>query len=645
MKNWGIRTRVTMLAIGPTALLACALAVYFTFSRIADAEDALRRLGESTALHLASAAEYGVVTGNRTLLEGLVRDAIKNTQTQHALITDAAMKPLAVAGKAPAPISGASGVGAVMAAPATGDYVFTAPILIGTVEVRDAFGLDSGGNAVNANPIGWVTVAMSRAALERSRTRMLVTGFAIVLAGLLVTGVLAAGWGASISRPVRALSHAVEDLEQGHLGARVAPLSGGELLLLQTGFNRMAESLQTHQAELQRRVREATLDLEEKKEEAERANKAKSSFLAAVSHDLRQPMHAVGLFAATLRERVTTPEQIELVQRIEDSVSALQIMFDSLLNISRLDAGVVEPHMQCCDLAQILNRVWQDYQPVAAEKNLNLRVRMRPAWCVSDPLLLERLIGNLVANAVRYTEQGGILVGCRRRGGRWLVEVWDSGIGIPREHLPHVFDEYYQVGNEERNRARGVGLGLAIVRKTAQILGHEISVRSRMGKGSVFGIAVVAAAEQPVERRGAGVREVGQFGGESVLVVDDDPDARESLSRLLAGWGLNPVAVDGAAAALAYLRGGSSGPCLLGPCLIVCDYRMPQISGVELIRMMRAEFGPLPALIVTGDTSAESVASLRDSGLSVLHKPVRPAKLRALISALLGTSAAADREG
>ena len=639
MRNWGIRTRVTMLAVGPALLLACVLAVYFTFSRIADAEDALQRLGQSTAHHLASSAEYGVVTGNRALLEALVRGAVQDPQTQYVLITDAAMKQLVVAGQLPrSPAPPMSELGAAMAS--GGEQVFKAPILIAKVEVADAFGLEGARNPPNADkPVGWVMVAMSRTALDQGRARMLTTGLAIVLAGMLVTAILAAGWGGSISRPVRALSRAVEALERGQLEARVALRAGGELGLLQTGFNRMAESLQTHQQELQRRIRDATVDLEAKKEEAERANKAKSSFLAAVSHDLRQPMHAVGLFAATLRERVSTDEQVELVQRIEDSISALQVMFDSLLNISRLDAGVVEPNVQCCDLKQILNRVWKDYQPVATQKDLNLRVHMREAWCMSDPLLLTRLIGNLVANAVRYTERGGILVGCRRRGEHWLIQVWDSGIGIPDEHLPHVFDEYYQVDNEARNRARGVGLGLAIVRKVAHLLGHEVSVRSAVGKGSMFTVSVRAVAEQIIDRRASGEREIGQFGGENVMVIDDDAEARASMSRLLAGWGLSPVAIDGAEAAMAYFRGTEN-----LPRLIVCDYRLPQTSGIELIQALRAMSAPaLPALIVTGDTSAESAASLQASGLPVLHKPARPARLRALISALLSASSDSQR--
>jgi signal transduction histidine kinase len=627
----GIRARVAILAVAPATLLACALAYYFTSSRIADAEEALRRLGQTTAQHLAASAEYGVVTGNRRLLEALAGGAVNDTQIDYVSITDSQLWPLAVAGTLPNAAS-ATHDSAAAANLTARNYVFRAPILPVGASIDDPFDAERNQAAGSATrPLGWVTVAMSHSSLDQSRSRMLLTGLAIVLAGLALTAGFAVWWGGSISRPIRALSGAVAALEHGHLGARVEAASGGELLRLQSGFNRMAESLQTHQAELQKRIREATADLEEKRKEAEQANQAKSSFLAAVSHDLRQPMHAVGLFAAALRARVTTEDQIELVQRIEDSVSALQVMFDSLLNISRLDAGVIEPSMEPCDLRQILSRVQHDYQPMATEKGLYLRWRARDAWGMSDPVLLGRLIGNLVANAVRYTERGGILVACRRRGDAWLIQVWDSGIGIPREHLPHVFEEYYQVGNRERNRARGVGLGLAIVQKIARALGHGIQVRSRPGKGSVFGVLVPASSERAIERRAAPQREIGRFAGEMVMVVDDDADVRESLARLLAGWGLSPFTADGAEAALARL-GDPAGP----PKLVICDYRLPNMSGIELLQALRKESGlPIPTLIVTGDTAADSIAALEDSGVPVLHKPVRPAKLRALISALL----------
>lgn len=617
MKNWGIHTHVTMLAVGPAVLLACVLAFYFTFSRIGDAEDGLRRLGLATAQHLAVSAEYGVVTGNNELLQSLVNGTVRDPLIRYALVSNSAMSPLAAAG-------------GTLESGATDDYFYRAPIHVHKVGVQDFFRGKSGEKDGVDKPIGWVTIAMSREALNQSRIRMFSTALIIVIAGIFVTGLLAASWGESISRPVRDLSRAVLEMERGRLSTRVEPLTGGELGKLQAGFNRMAASLEVHQDELKRRILEATAVLEVKKEEAERANQAKSSFLAAVSHDLRQPMHAVGLFAAALRDRVNTEEQAELVQRIEDSVSALQIMFDDLLNFSRLDAGVVEASMQPCDLKPILNRVWQDFQPVAAEKGLNLRVRIRSAYGLSDPVLLSRLLANLVANAVRYTEHGGILVGCRRRGQKWVIEVRDSGIGIPAEHLPHVFEEYYQVGNEERNRTRGVGLGLAIVHKIAQVLGHEFAVRSWVGKGSIFSVTLDAAEGQLTERRLGGQREIGQFTGERVLVIDDDKDARDSMSQLLQAWGLNVTAVESEAAAMAYMDQAGL------PCLIVCDFRLPGTTGIELIHRLRGAVGKnLPALIVTGDTSAQSISTLQASGMSVLHKPVRPAKLRALISSIL----------
>jgi signal transduction histidine kinase/CheY-like chemotaxis protein len=492
--------------------------------------------------------------------------------------------------------------------------------------------MGGGSDARIDKPLGFVVVAMSRANLEQSRKRMLLAGLGIVVVGLAGTLVLAWAWGRGITRPVRALSGTVAELERGNLQARVDPTSGGELLMLQTGFNRMADALQVHQSELERRIRAATADLASKKDEAERANREKSAFLAAVSHDLRQPMHAVGLFAATLRDRVRTPEQLELVQRIEDSLSALHGMFDALLNISRLDAGAVEAHVQPCHLKDLLQRVWQDFQPVAEQKKLYLRVRVCDGWVMSDPMLLGRMLNNLISNAIRYTERGGVLLGCRRRGGQWLIEVWDTGVGIAEDHLPHIFDEYFQVGNAERNRARGVGLGLAIVQKIGGLLGHPIEVRSRPGRGTVFRISVPAGEARSEDRRTV-ERSTGQFAGEPVLVIEDDQAALEAMATLLASWGLKPISANNLEQARKALQ-----RCGAIPEAILCDYRLPQSSGIAVIRTLIGELGrEIPALLITGDTAEESISEMKASGLPILHKPVRPAKLRAVLSAQLQT--------
>ena len=346
-------------------------------------------------------------------------------------------------------------------------------------------------------------------------------------------------------------------------------------------------------------------------------------------------MHAIGLFAATLKQRVTTPEQRELVQCINDAVSALQCMFDGLLNISRLDSGMLDPTLESCDLAALLKRVAREFQPLAEQKGLNLRVRVCPSWVNSDHMLLGRMLSNLMANAIRYTERGGVLLACRQRQGHWVVQVWDTGIGMSAEQLPKIFEEYYQVGNAERNSAHGVGLGLAIVSGIARRLDYKIEVFSRPGHGSVFNIILPLAQPMPTDRRSTGDRQFGQFNGEHVLIIDDDKAARESLQGLLSSWELDVMSAGNFAQASLALEQDAQASKLK---LIICDYRLPQTSGVETIATLRAQLGvQVLAILISGDTAPDSVALMQASSLPILYKPVRPAKLRALITSLLDT--------
>ena len=273
----------------------------------------------------------------------------------------------------------------------------------------------------------------------------------------------------------------------------------------------------------------------------------------------------------------------------------------------------------------------QEFQPLAEQKGLQLRIRVRPALVNSDAMLLGRILNNLVANAIRYTEQGGVLLACRRRQGQWMVQVWDTGIGMSAEHLPQIFDEYYQIGNAERNSAQGIGLGLAIVHRIARLLGDTVEVFSRPGGGSVFNIILPLAQSTPMNRRSSLARQLGQFNGEQVLIVEDDQAARESLQGLLKSWGLNVLSAGNCAEALTALDQEQ-----VAPLLIICDYRLPQTSGVITVAAIRARLGTeVLAILISGDTAPESVADMQASDLPVLYKPVRPAKLRALISSYL----------
>ena len=219
---------------------------------------------------------------------------------------------------------------------------------------------------------------------------------------------------------------------------------------------------------------------------AEAANRAKSQFLAAASHDLRQPMHSLGLFAATLSERVRDPEVRGIIDNINASVEALESLFNELLDISKLDAGVIQPNLSSFPIEPLFERMRIDYGPGAADKGIRLSIVRSGAVIYSDPLLVERMLRNLIVNAVHYTAKGGVVVGCRPRGDRYSIEVWDSGVGIAADKLDKIFDEFYQVGNPERDRRKGLGLGLAIVKRIEQLLGYQTQVLSRPDRGSVF---------------------------------------------------------------------------------------------------------------------------------------------------------------
>lgn len=371
--------------------------------------------------------------------------------------------------------------------------------------------------------------------------------------------------------------------------------------------------------------------LRRERDAAEAANRAKSSFLAAASHDLRQPVHALGLFAGALR-RLDLPDEARLlVERIEASAGAMDGLFNAILDISRLDAGVVEVEPRAFRIGLALDRICRDLGPEAEAKGLRLRCRPSGAIAWTDPILLERVLRNLVSNAVRYTDRGGVLVACRLRGGRLAVQVWDTGPGIAPDDRERIFQEYVQIGNAERDRARGFGLGLAIVLRTCAVLGAPLALRSRVGRGSCFEVVVAMAeeaapAEEPAEAvPGATARAL-------VVVIDDEAPIREAMERLLAGWGHAVIAAASGEEAVGRLASHPE-----RPDLIVSDYRLRDgETGLDAIERLRSEYNEtIPALLVTGDTAPDRLIEARASGLVLLHKPVPNGKLRAAMRNLM----------
>jgi len=399
---------------------------------------------------------------------------------------------------------------------------------------------------------------------------------------------------------------------------------------------------------LQRTVRDAVLlrfenvalirQLTEEKERAEIANRSKSQFLAAASHDLRQPTHALGLYIATLRAMAQAPSieraaLNDLAERLRTALKGMSQLLNVLLDISRLDAGVIDVAPRRFPLQQELDALENQFLQAASAKGLTLKIRPTSIWLETDAVLLHNMLSNLLSNAVRYTHRGGILVGCRRCAGDMEIQVFDTGIGIESSQLSSIFREFYQVGNAARDREQGLGLGLAIVQRTADLLGASVRVRSVPGRGSLFAVRLPAMQRiQPPDAGGDLQRResTSDRRQKTILVVDDDRDVLSSMQTLLGTWGHTVVAAQSLEQAVgaARLHHGVLE-------MVVTDFRLARrVTGVDIIHAVFESIGrAIPAIIITGDTSTEGINAASSSGFRVMHKPLDPHELQALIDA------------
>jgi signal transduction histidine kinase len=378
--------------------------------------------------------------------------------------------------------------------------------------------------------------------------------------------------------------------------------------------------------------------LTEKIEVARTANLAKSRFLAAASHDLRQPMHALNLYLGGLTGLpLPAPAKATLGHAMQ-CAQTMDGMFRALLDISKLDAGSVQAEPRAFPVGPMLDRIRLEHEPQARAKGLALRVRPSAAWVHADPAFLERILRNLTANAVRHTERGRILVGCRRSGGALRLEVRDTGPGIPVEQQRLVFEEFYQVGNEARDRSKGMGLGLAIVERLAKLMQAPVALASQPGRGASFSVKVpLAAPAEPPPARDAAPRTAARatFAGSLVAVIDDEQMILDATRGLLEQWECEVVTATSGRRSIDQLSSSSR-----APDAIICDYRLgSEESGLAAIEALRSEFNEdIPALLVTGDTGPERLREIEASGLGVLHKPVQEQALRDALGRLLGVA-------
>ncbi|MCH8181162.1 MAG: hybrid sensor histidine kinase/response regulator [Proteobacteria bacterium] len=376
------------------------------------------------------------------------------------------------------------------------------------------------------------------------------------------------------------------------------------------------------------RAQEARQLVEQALVEAEDANRAKTVFLASASHDLRQPLHAAGLYLGALSRAGLNERQLHLMRQVQVSNEAANEMLNTLLDFSKVDAGVVKPQPRSFALQSMCHQLERELAPLAEAKGLAFRLRDTRLVAHADPALVEMVVRNLLVNAVRYTERGAVLLGCRRRGDRVVVEVWDTGIGIPPDQHREIFREFHQLGNSERDRRKGLGLGLAVVEGLARSMGVSVSLASRPGRGSVFRLSLPLSQQTVMDE----VRVVpqGDLKGLRVLLIEDDEVVLAAMLDLLVAWGCRCEGAGTLDEALGRLD-------VFTPHLVVADYRLREHrTGVQAIAAVRealrldggAEIG---ALIVTGDTAPERLREAHASGLQLLHKPVPAEQLRAAL--------------
>jgi len=381
--------------------------------------------------------------------------------------------------------------------------------------------------------------------------------------------------------------------------------------------------------------------LEVAKAKAEKANLGKSRFLAAASHDLRQPLQTLSLLQGILARKVTAAEPLVLIGKLNETLRAMTGILDTLLDINQLEAGTVQPEIEDFPVKSVMHLLKTEFTYLSKAKGLALRVVDSSLKVRSDPLLLAQMIRNLLSNAVKYTKHGKILVGCRRVGNKVRMEVWDTGIGIPASQLKSVFEEYHQLGNPARERGLGLGLGLSIVERVGELLGHRIDVHSTAGRGSMFSVEVPMG---DAKMKRADAPEMGKYAStgkrsEHLLIIEDDPGVREMMAQLFEGGGYQTyTAADGIEATDLIVRG------VANPDAIVADYNLPGgRTGLEIIRDLRKALNrPIPGVVLTGDISNDVLRKVLASDCGYLQKPVDVDVLARLVEDLLTAAAIAQ---
>ncbi len=617
-----IRNRILLAALAPLLLAVLGVGTLLLTRHAQDIERNLVERSISLARQIAMLAELPLATGSRSNAQAVADFIERSGGTVGLSLVDRSGVTVDNRGNV-----GAAALRMLEARPLSVQVEREAN-LISVVHPVVLFSSPAGAppaapTSAGEQRVGWVALAVSRVEAQRSIAQLWWTGGGILLLATLLSLVLVRLAINSVARPLATLSDALSSVAKDDFSVALPESGRGELRALAVNFNRMTKALQVARLGLRNDVVRATEALALRTREAESANSAKSRFLAAASHDLRQPAHALSLYTAALRHGLrqqTNAVQGALLPAVDGMQAAsrsLDALLNAVLDISRFDAGVVTPELQEVAMRPLLNEVLTVLGSSATERALKLRGRTPDIAVVTDPTLLRRILDNLVSNAIRFSRSGGILLSVRQRVDHTLVQVWDQGSGIAPANLPLIFDEFYQVRRSDGGHS-GMGLGLAIVARAAQLLGGEINVRSQVGRGTCFSVRLPGSSVLP---RGK-LRETAPALASTrrrVLVLDDDALIRDSMRTLFESMGFKPTVEATLNALLPVAKQDRA-----DIAAILVDYRLLDgFSGIDAARRLReATGGEVPVIIITGDTSPDRLRTLRQSGFPIIHKPL-----------------------
>jgi signal transduction histidine kinase/CheY-like chemotaxis protein len=609
----GLQRDLIRLGVLPCAVAALALTLWFTHERLDALDAAFDTEGNAVARQMAVVSDLSLYAGDTATLRNMAQNTVDKGLASRVEISNGAGMTV-TAGPPATALRHARAFGAPVRLRATrslSDYPQLAPA---------------------SGDIGSVRVYLDDSEHSRARAASFVTGGLVGGMALLLAWLSARHMARAVVRPLTRLSNTVSLLHGGNLDARCGPCGKHEIAGLATDIDLMAQRLQDNHSLLEARIRAATSEALARLTQAEQATRARTRFLATASHDLRQPVHAMGLFIDSLLPTATTV-QLPAMQRLQEGTQVMSALLDALLDISRLDANVMSPQLAPVRVADLFTQLDAMHAPTARQAKVRLHWNGGTKAILTDQALAHRIVDNLVRNAVRHSEGGSVLVVARRCAAGVRIEVRDDGVGISSIHQTRIFEEFYQVANPQRDRRNGFGLGLSICSRIAKLLGTYIEVRSRLNGGSTFSVVFPAApAEMAAPSPLMATPATSAPLRARCLLIDDDDAILEGTAALLRQWGCHTDQAQTGDEAMRWLDAAGA-----GYDVVLCDLQLRgNEDGMAIAELARARHPGTLVVLVSGTTTPEVLQRVRQASIALLTKPVAPAKLRALLATVRG---------